>query len=94
MIHLDPYASTITGPRGTQRLSRTELGITNAVMSADGHAVSLASLMPPVWGAKERRKRLAVFRVTVCQLRERLWAAGIPLHAIETVRGVGLRWTQ
>lgn len=94
MIRLDPYTSTVTGPSGTQRLSRTELGIISAVMRADGQAVSLAALMPPIWGAEKRRKRLAVFRVTVCQLRERLHAAGVPLHAIETVRGVGLRWTQ
>lgn len=94
MIHLDPTTRTITGPSGTQRLSRTELGITTAIMRARGEPVSMASLMPAKWGATDRRKRMLVFRVTVCRLRERLQAAWIPEWAIETVRGVGLRWAQ
>jgi DNA-binding response OmpR family regulator len=94
MIKLDPTTRTITGPSGTQRLSRTEMGITTAIMRARGEAVSMADMMPAKWGADDRHKRMLVFRVTVCRLRERLQAAGAPTWAIETVRGVGLRWTQ
>jgi DNA-binding response OmpR family regulator len=85
-VELDPARRTATRGGRDLRLSRKELGVLEALMEADGAAVSAEELLERVWDENADPFTNTV-RMTVMTLRRKL---GDPPF-VETVPGAGYR---
>ena len=85
-IELDPGRRTVTRSGQEVVLARKEFGVLEALMEADGSAVSAEQLLERVWD-DQIDPFTNVVRMTIMTLRRKL---GEP-RAVETVIGVGYR---
>jgi DNA-binding response OmpR family regulator len=85
-LELDPARRKVTRSGGEIALARKEFGVLEALMEADGAAVSAEQLLERVWD-DQIDPFTNVVRMTVMTLRRKL---GEPV-AVETVIGVGYR---
>jgi DNA-binding response OmpR family regulator len=85
-IELDPARRKVTRHGGEIALARKEFGVLEALMEADGAAVSAEQLLERVWD-EQIDPFTNVVRMTIMTLRRKL---GEPA-AVETVIGVGYR---
>jgi DNA-binding response OmpR family regulator len=85
-IELDPGRRTVTRAGRPVTLARKEFGVLEALMQADGAAVSAEQLLERVWD-DQIDPFTNVVRMTIMTLRRKL---GEP-PAVETVIGVGYR---
>ena len=85
-IELDPARRTVVRARASIELARKELAVLEALMAAEGAAVSTEELLERVWD-ENTDPFTNVVRMTIMTLRRKL---GEP-PVIETVIGVGYR---
>ena len=88
LVRIDRGGHTLSvGGRDTGA-SPLEVRVMSALMSSPNRVIGRAELIERAWGAENRVKERTV-DCTIKRLRRHLGMAG---SALETVRGVGLRW--
>jgi DNA-binding response OmpR family regulator len=87
---VDMERRVVTGPRGTQSLSRTEFNLLEALLLAQGRASSHTELVTRVWGA-EYASATHYLRLYIRYLRQKIERDPIRPRHIVNVRGIGYR---
>lgn len=92
-ITLDPSLRTVTvGESEAQRLTRLEFQLLYVLMTNRGHVVPAEVLVERVWGYSGEGDRDLV-RGLVSRVRHKLQSNGIQQEFIETIPGVGYRFS-
>ena len=72
-------------------LTRTQFGVLDRLLAANGHVVSVPELLIDIWGHVPARAGNVLVRAHMRGLRARLRSIGLPDTIVRSERGVGYR---